>query len=49
MSKQLKKSLYEETAPKCDLFLVFFIWGGVNKLEICFQCFIISIFRKIWA
>ena len=29
MSKQLKKkSLYEETAPKCDLFLVFFIWGG---------------------
>jgi hypothetical protein len=49
LSKQLKKSLYEETAPKCDLLLVFFILGGGGgkKLKNCFQCFIIMIKTEI--
>ena len=45
LSKQLKnKSLWRkgETAPKCDLFLVWGLGGGVNKPEICFQWFIIT-------
>jgi hypothetical protein len=37
LSKQLKKSLYEETAPKCDVFLVFFIWGGSINLKFVFS------------